>query len=179
YKSGATGSYPYAVTKTGGAFGIAPDAQGNLWFAQEGANQVGVFSPATDISIEQAVPTSTAGPIGVAQGPDPNLAFTEFGNGAPGYKIGTIDSTTGQITAKAVLTAAAQPYYIAYDPVDGNFWFTEWAANKVGRINPVTRAVSEYPIPTPKAFPEMITVDASGNVWFTEPSVKKIAVLSP
>ena len=179
YHSGATTSYPYSVTKTDAAFGIAPDSQGNLWFAQEGDNQVGMFDPKTDISTEQAVPTSNSGPLEVAQGPDPNMWFTEFGYGAPGHKIGTIDSTTGQITEKAVPTANAQPYDIVYDPVDGNLYFTEWAADKVGRINPITRAVSEYPIPTPRAFPESITVNSSGNIWFVEPSVKKLAELSP
>jgi streptogramin lyase len=180
YKSNASTSYAYAVTKTGGPmYGIAAGANGDLYFTQETVNQVGVFNPATDISLEEAVPTSNSGPVGIALGSDDNLWFDEFGYNAAGDKIGTINSGTGQITEKNVLTAAAQPYHITYDPVDGSLWFTEWAADKVGRINPTTKAVSEYPIPTPKAYPEMITVDASGNVWFTEPSVKQIAELSP
>jgi streptogramin lyase len=178
-KAGTSTSYPYAVTKTGAAFGIAPDSQGNLWFAQEGADQVGVFSPATDTSTEEAVPISKAAPLNVAQGPDPNMWFTEFGPTWPSDHIGTIDSLTGQITETGVAPFPAQPYDIVYDPVDGNLYFTEWAANFIGRINPTTGAGSEYSIPTPKAFPEMITVDASGNVWFLEPSVKQIAELSP
>src|SRR5262249_53105807 len=76
YKSGVSTSYPYAVTKTDAAFGIAPDSQGRLWFAQQSDDQIGVFDPATDLSTEQAVPTSNAGPLEVAQGPDPNVWFT-------------------------------------------------------------------------------------------------------
>ena len=77
------------------------------------------------------------------------------------------------------MTAAAQPYHITYDPVDGNLWFTEWAGGKIGRINPTTKAVTEYPIPLANPYPEEITVDASGNVWFVEPGLEKIGELSP
>ena len=31
---------------------------------------------------------------------------------------------------------------------DGNLWFTEDAANKIGEINPTTHAITEFPLPT-------------------------------
>jgi streptogramin lyase len=111
----------------------------------------------------------------MAQGPGSTDWFTEFGN----YKIGEIDSLTSRITEHNALTFGSRPYDIVYDPEDGNLYFDEWYGNNIGVINPATGVVKEYPIPTPKAFPEMMTVDASGNVWFTEPSVTQIAMLSP
>ena len=46
---------------------------------------------------------------------------------------------------RILTTANAQPFGIASNPVDGYVWFTEWAANKVGRISPTTKKMDEYP----------------------------------
>ena len=61
----------------------------------------------------------TAGPGGIAAGPDGNLWFTE-GNG---NQIGRI-TTAGVITEFPIPTANSDPYGIAAGP-DGNLWFTE------------------------------------------------------
>jgi virginiamycin B lyase len=55
-------------------------------------------------------------------------------------------------------------------------WFTEDAANKLGALNPVNGAISEYPITTPAATPHTIITGPDGNVWFTEYTVGKIAM---
>lgn len=50
---------------------------------------------------------------------------------------------------------------------DGNLWFTETSANKIGKMT--TDGVTiEYPIPTPGSAPGGITVGPDGNLWFTE-----------
>jgi streptogramin lyase len=51
---------------------------------------------------------------------------------------------------------------------DGNLWFTDWASNSIGMINPTTHAISLFPLPTAGAGPEGITVGPDGNLWFTE-----------
>ena len=43
-------------------------------------------------------------------------------------------------------TAASYAYGIAAGP-DGALWFTEWSANRIGRIT-TAGAVTEYPVPT-------------------------------
>ncbi len=40
--------------------------------------------------------------------------------------------------------ASGDPYSIAAGP-DGNLWFTESMANKIGRIAPATGAITEFP----------------------------------
>ena len=56
------------------------------------------------------------------------------------------------------------------DPViglDGSLWFTEQAANKIGRLNPKTGEVKEYALPEEKrAGPQGIAADRDGNIWF-------------
>ena len=55
------------------------------------------------------------------------------------------------------------------DPVqaaDGTIWWAGQWGNVIGRINPATGEMKEYPLP-PKAMPHTVTLDAKGNVWYT------------
>ena len=79
----------------------------------------------------------------------------------------------------SVPTANAGLSQIVSDPADGNLWFVEAAADKVGRINPTTKFVAEFAVPTAGAAPETIAVDKGGNIWFIESKASKIAELSP
>ena len=58
-------------------------------------------------------------------------------------------------------------------------WFTEYAADKIGTIDPVTHAISEFPTPTPDAEPFRITLGPDGNLWFTEFGAGKIGMINP
>ena len=57
------------------------------------------------------------------------------------------------ITEFPVPTASSGPWGITAGP-DGNLWFTERSANKIGMINPTTHAISEFAIPTANSDPE-------------------------
>lgn len=55
------------------------------------------------------------------------------------------------------------------DPIqakDGTIWWAGQWGNLVGRINPATGEMKEYPLP-PKAMPHSVTLDQAGNVWYT------------
>src|SRR5262249_15855796 len=58
-------------------------------------------------------------------------------------------------------------------------WFTEAAADQVGRINPTTKAVAEFAVLSAGAAPAAIAVEKTGNIWFIESNASKIAELSP
>jgi streptogramin lyase len=62
---------------------------------------------------------------------------------------------------------------------DGDMWFTENGASKVGKINPSTGAITEYTIPTASAFPVGISPGPDGNVWFTENTGNKVGRITP
>ena len=95
-------------------------------------------------------------------------------------KIGAMNSTTGAMIGEySVPTANAGLSQIVSDPADGNLWFTEAAANRVGRINPTTRIVTEFAVPAAGAAPAAIAVDKGGNLWFIESNASQIAELSP
>ena len=56
-------------------------------------------------------------------------------------------------------------------------WFTEFAANKIGRISG-TGAITEFTVPTANAGPYQIAYGAGGAMWFTEYNTTKIGRIS-
>jgi streptogramin lyase len=78
--------------------------------------------------------------------------------------------TYSNITEYLVPTANRYPFTsgITAGP-DGALWFTEPAANNIGRIT-TTGVVTAYPIPAVDSQPHWITVGPDGALWFTESS---------
>src|SRR5438874_555681 len=50
---------------------------------------------------------------------------------------------------------------------DGNLWFTEIGANKVGRIT-TAGVITEFPLPARHSGPTGIAAGPDGALWFTE-----------
>jgi streptogramin lyase len=77
------------------------------------------------------------------------------------------------------ITAGAGVYGITTGP-DGNLWFTEFAGNRIGRLNPATGAVTEFSNGiTAGAQPDDITAGPDGNLWFTERKGNRIGKINP
>ena len=74
-------------------------------------------------------------------------------------------------------TPDSEPTWITAGP-DGNLWFTEAAAGRIGRIT-TEGAITEFVIPTPDSHPEGIATGADGNLWFTELFTNKIGRITP
>ena len=69
----------------------------------------------------------------------------------------------------------------ARDPVqtpDGAIWWAGQWGNLVGRINPETGDMREYPLPA-EAKPHSVTPDQEGNIWYTGNSNGTIGKLEP
>ncbi len=67
----------------------------------------------------------------------------------------------------AVPTKGGHPHDPAVG-LDGSLWFTEQMANKLGRLDPKTGEIKEYPLPSDKnAGPHGLVADKDGNIWFT------------
>src|ERR1051325_359357 len=77
-----------------------------------------------------------------------------------------------------LLTSGGSPFAITTGP-DGNVWYTENQAGKIGMINPTTHAQSEFLIPTASSGPTGITAGPDGNLWFAESGAKKIGMPNP
>jgi poly(3-hydroxybutyrate) depolymerase len=74
-------------------------------------------------------------------------------------------------------TPGAEPFDIAAGP-DGSMWFTEFHADKIGRISPAG-VITEFRVPTADAGPYQITAGPGGSMWFTEYNTTKIGRVSP
>ena len=113
---------------------------GNLWFTEYAASQIGRITTAGVVTEFNAGITPGAQPANIALGPDGNLWFTEFGIDA----IGKI-TTAGVVTQfSAGVTPGAGPAFIAAGP-DGNLWFTENTGNRIGRITRPASSPSSVP----------------------------------
>ena len=70
------------------------------------------------------------------------------------------------------------PLYLALDQ-NNRIWLTLVNTNRIGMYDPATGQNETYPVPTPAAILQGITVAPDGMVWFTEPRTKALARLNP
>jgi virginiamycin B lyase len=152
-----------------GIYGITGGPDGNVWFTENGGNNIGVITSDGRVT-EYPIPTRAAAPYGIVTGRDGNLWFVE----QPG-RIGTC-TPGGQISEQS-LGASANPGNLALGP-DGNFWFTQGFAMLLGRVTP-TGGVTEYALPTASAGSYDIVAGAEGNLWFTETVMGQIGRITP
>jgi len=72
-------------------------------------------------------------------------------------------------------TGFSRQIYSLVDGPDGNIWFTEYAGNKIGRLNKSTMTFTEFPIPTADSRPYRIIAGPDGALWFLEAGGKNLA----
>ena len=152
-------------TSGSGPQDIAAGPDGNLWFTEQAANQIGRITT-TGIVADFPIPTANSLPQGIAAGPDGNLWFTE----QAANQIARM-TTSGVVTEFVIPTTNSNPWYIAAGP-DGNLWFTEYFGRKVGRIT-TAGVITEFAVAT-TGNPFDITAGPDGNLWFTEQNGNKI-----
>jgi len=143
-----------------GPQGITVGPDGNLWFTEYAANQIGRITPAGVIT-EFPIPTASSGPWGIVAGADGNLWFTE----RRGHNI-------GRITPTGVVTEFPGPTHLLNSiaaGADGNLWFTV-VGPTVCRLTP-TGTITEFPVPTAGAQCNGITAGPDGNLWFAEMNI--------
>jgi Planctomycete extracellular len=100
------------------------------------------------------------------------LTGREYGSRSRRLNMETLEDRrllAGVIAEYPIPTPSSFPAGITAGP-DGNLWFTEGFANKIGRIT-TSGAVTEFPT---SSGPSGITAGPDGNLWFTEPEANKI-----
>ena len=150
--------FPIPVSN-GKSDAITAGRDGNLWFTEGAANEIGRITPSGRIR-QFRIPTPNSRPSWIVAGPDGNLWFTEFA----ANKIGRI-TPSGAIREYSGPTSQGSPVGITAGP-QGDLWFTD-SANSIGRITPSGK-VSQFPLPTEEVSPQAITAGPRGTLWLTE-----------
>ena len=136
------GSAPIEITS-------GPD--GNLWFTEDGAGNVGRITT-SGVTTLFPTPSACAQACGITTGPNGNLWFSETGSN----QIGQI-TTTGTITQFSIPnpTKATGPFGITTGS-DGALWFMQPFDNTVGRLT-TSGTFSSFTVPTSSGEPVGIT----------------------
>jgi virginiamycin B lyase len=118
----------------------------------------------------------------IVSGPDNNLWFTVDRTGERstfnGEILAPVIGSIGRITSEGLVSEFQLPgstnkyinnyvdsiSYAITRGSDGNLWFTEAEANKVGKITP-QGDITEYDLPERGMSPRSITVGPDGNIW--------------
>jgi len=80
-------------------------------------------------------------------------------------------------------TPDSSPADLAFD-AQGNLWFTELNANRIGKLEPsqakslTSEGITEYELPQPNSKPYFLTIAKNGLIWFTE-GANRIGRLDP
>jgi len=77
---------------------------------------------------------------------------------------------------------AATPGSRPHDPLaarDGSLWYTGQMINALGRIDPKTGTVKEFPLKTAHSGPHGLVEDRSGNIWYTGNTGSLVGKLNP
>lgn len=100
-----------------------------------------------------------SGTYGNESAPDGSQWFTAFRDKGP---IGRVKDDV-LTTFQPPTNGKPQRLVIAKD---GTIWFTERQGNKLGHLDPVSGAISEFQLPGPEASPYAINFDAQGKLWY-------------
>ena len=115
---------------------------GNVWFSA--LHAMGEINPITKQVHIYPSPINAGVPYAVNGGPGPYMYFTSLGlDGVTGNDIGRINVYTHQYQLFPIPTPFAYPADIKTGP-DGNEWFSEAVAGKIGVFNTKTDQFQEF-----------------------------------
>jgi streptogramin lyase len=83
------------------------------------------------------------------------------------------DAEIHTIVELEIKTGNSKPEGITVGP-DGNLWFTEYGAGKIGQISLSGVFSNEYSVPTANSGPNGIIAGPDGNLWFTDYGANQI-----
>jgi virginiamycin B lyase len=131
------------------------------------------FDPETNTFHDFAeVPTA----YGLALDKDENVWFSEFSKDG---KIGKVDAKTGKVIKYQQPTPGSWPRRMKID-AQGNVWFCEYEAGKIGRFDPKTETFKEYTLPGGRPTPNALVIDKNtGHLWFSSMEMDTISELDP
>jgi streptogramin lyase len=154
--------------------GIISTTGGILWFTEPGTNAIGRTTTSPETTPINEFQGAGIGASGIAAGPDGALWYT-LGFSGTAVCLGDGEHAIGRITSAgsftnkfATPTPLSDPSDITLGP-DGALWFTEYCANKIGRIVTGTSAPPPPPPPPPVATLSVSSIKLSPSSFKAAP----------
>lgn len=156
---------------------LAAGLNNQLWVTQTNPPQLIRLSPIGEMS-KMALPKNSM-PRGVVADKKGWVWVALEANNS----IAQIDAKSRRVVKEFSLVQAGMdtvgPHSLAIGTDGTTVWFTGKAGNVVGKLNPVTGAVTAYPLPTPNSHPTDIVTASDGKVWFTQLEGDRIGHVTP
>jgi virginiamycin B lyase len=142
------------------------DQEGILWFTVQRGNFVGKLDPTTGAITLKPSPTANSLPYGIVVNSKGVPFFCEFGTN----KLASINPDTMEITEYG-LPEGTRPRRLDITP-DGLIYYTDNRRGYLGRLDPATGKVEEWPSPGgTQSAPYGIATTSDGMVWYSESGV--------
>lgn len=153
YRLPNPGSYPLDIV-------TGPD--GRLWFTEAFGSAIGAITTSGQLT-EYPLPEQGLEPWGICVGPDGRLWFAEAGSD----NLGAI--TTNGVVTQYPLSSTGTTTGITSGP-DGRLWFTVSGDDELGALNPVTGALTDYPLEPHETLvqPNYLAMSSDGTLWASE-----------
>jgi virginiamycin B lyase len=143
------------------------DGKGGMWFTAQNSNFVGHLTLATEQVRMVAMPTAGTRPYGIIVDNTGRPYFDLFGTN----QLGTIDPVSMELKTFA-LPEGARPRRIGRTN-DGAIWYVDYSRGFLGRLDPKTSKVEEWPNPSgPASLPYAMTVDDADRIWYVETGIQ-------
>lgn len=168
--------YALGTTDSGPAI-VAVDRDDTVWVALARAGQLGRFQNGR---LELFPLAKDSRPVGVAMGKgDGGASEVVWIAASFDDKLLRFDRRSGTYGEYPLDGDTSWPFNIALAST-GEVWFSERAAGRVGRLDPVTGKVTRFDPPTPASGPAGLAVDQrTGLVWFTQSYADRLGRLDP
>ncbi len=175
-KTGEMQNYKVPNVGTAAIHSAVPAADGSVWLAEQGSNKIGRWDPNTK-QITEYQDAFLPGKEGMGEGGNKHTVRLDpsgnvWGSGQPLTKF---DPETRKFTR-------FDEVKIAYDvkpDKNGDVWFTQPGANKIGKVDGKTMKVSQWTVPTPKCYARRMEIGPDGMIWVGEFNAGKIARFDP
>jgi virginiamycin B lyase len=143
------------------------DSKGDIWFTAQQSNYVGHVDVDQRAVHVVPVPTARARPYGIVTDRRDRPWIVLFGTN----KLATVDSGFA-LREIELPRPEARPRRLVVTS-DGMVWYGDYAKGYLGRYDPKTGAVREWPMPAGEAsLPYAMTVDDKDRIWLVETGVR-------
>ena len=163
--TGAITRYPMPDSTVRDPHTLVFDRRGDIWFTAQGGNAIGRLTVSTGQVRLVKVPTPRSRPYGIVmdqRGERPWAVL--FGTN----KIATVDPATFELREFTLPRAAARPRRLGVT-TDGAVWYGDYSGGVLGRLDPVSGQVEEWPLPGgATSRPYALVNDNRDRVWLVE-----------